>query len=247
MRAKPVLELDGIRYHDAGHCQDVAAPGPYGYLAAVDIKTEQCLWMKQVFRSRPAVAPEYETTAHGPEFLRIKHRPGTRDILVENTSRGKYFINIDTQEVREATSADFPPPVKRAPPPEVPPIELNGMRYIQIMNGLEEGRGLRCGLLEGIDIKTGRGIFIEIIYRVPFNDEIEDDTQECYFTRMVLLPGQQDILIENEVGDKYLFNLKRRDTRPLTIPESDYQPEIISRGETIKDAIKAFFGIKTRT
>ncbi len=91
----------------------------------------------------------------GPEFLRIKHRPGTRDILVENTSRGKYFINIDTQEVREATPADFPPPAKREPPPDVPPIEFNGMWYIQIMNGLKEGRDLRCGLLAFLTYRIG--------------------------------------------------------------------------------------------
>lgn len=243
---EPVLELDGIRYQSAGYCHDVELPAPYGYLAAVDIQTGHCLWIKQIYGCQSDVAPEYATTAHGPGFLRIKYQPGTRDILIENTSRSKYFINIDTQEVRKATSVDFSPLTRRAPPPEVPPIEYNGMRYMQIMNGFEEGRGLRCGLLEGIDIKTNRGIFLEQIYTVPFNDEIDDDQQECYFTRMVLLPGQQDILIENEAGAKYLFNLKQRCSRPLTIPEADYRPERVSMGEGIKDVVKFFFGIKPR-
>ena len=218
------IEFEGIRYQQAYENLTPECPGARGFLEAIDIKTETRLWYVQVYNYY-AKDPAFETTAHEPEFLRFKLRAAARELLVENEIRGKFFVNIDTQEIREATAADFPPKIKRGPPPDVPPIELNGLRYAQHIDKLNGMLGGPCGELRCIDLKTEKGQWRRVIYRVPFNYEIEDDTQECYFTRMVLLPGEKDILIENEAGDKYLFNIKRCETRPLTVVEADYQPE----------------------
>ncbi len=238
-RDVPPLELDGIRYQQLEDGLDVNLPERCGYLQAIDMQSGNSLWIVEVYST--AQGRDSESHVIDCYFLRMKFRLGTRDILIENEMRNKYLVNIDTQQVRKATPADFPSSVKRAPPPIVPPIEYQGMRYEQIMNGHDAGRPERCGYLDGIDIKTNAGLWVRQIYSVPFNDEIEDDTQECYFTRMVLLPGQQDLLIENEVGDKYLFNLKRRDTRPLSTAESDYLPASVSVGARINDSLKGFF------
>ena len=240
------IEFEGIRYQPSYENFMPERPGATGFLEAIDVKTETRLWYKKIYDYRANIKPEFRTTAPESEFLRMKLRPETRELLIENEARGKYFINIDTQEIREATAADFPPKIKRGPPPEVPPIELNGFLYVQHISNRIGRLGGPCGELWGIDLKTGQPDWKELIYKVPFNGEIDDDTQECYFTRMVLLPGEKDILIENEAGDKYLFNIKRRETRPLTVAEADYQPESepdkISILLRIKAALRVIFG-----
>ena len=241
------IEFEGIRYQQSDENFTPELPEARGFLEAIDIKTETRLWHKKIYDYLSHVKPEFRTTGIECEFLRLKLRAETRELLIESETRRKYFINIDTQEIRKATPADFPPKIKRGPPPIVAPIELNGFRYAQYIDD-RPGLGGPCGELRCIDLKTEKGQWRRVIYKVPFNSEIEDDTQECYFTRMVLLPGEKDILIENEAGDKYLFNLKRRETRPLTVSEADYQPEEeaepekISFLQRIKAALLAIFG-----
>ena len=239
------IEFEGIRYQQSDTNFMPECPAARGFLEAIDIKTETRLWYKKIYDYWSKVEPEFATTGIECEFLRLKLRAETRELLIENEARGKYFINIDTQEIRKATATDFPPKIKRGPPPEVPPIEWNGFRYAQYIDD-RPGLGGPCGMLRCFDLKTGKSQSKELIYKVPFNGEIDDDTQECYFTRMVLLPGEKDILIENEAGDKYLFNLKRCETRPLTVAEADYQPESepdkISILLRIKAALRVIFG-----
>ncbi len=241
------IEFEGIRYQQSDENFTPELPEARGFLEAIDIKTETRLWHKKIYDYLSHVKPEFRTTGIECGFLRLKLRPETRELLIENEARGKYFINIDTQEIRKATAADFPPKIKRGPPPIVAPIEWNGFRYEQHIDKRIGMLGGPCGELWGIDLKTGQALWDRVIYKVPFNGEIDDDTQECYFTCMVLLPGEKDILIENEAGDKYLFNIKRRETRPLTVAEADYQPEEeaepekISFFQRIKAALLAIF------
>lgn len=232
----PPLEMGGIRYQQVKEGLTLGLPVRCGYLQAIDISSGKSLWILQVYQQ--TYDPEIEGDIQEIFFLRMKWHADTREILVENEIRSKYLINIDTQQVRKANPTDFPPKIDRAPPPEVPPIDLKGVRYAQVMNGFQHCLGERCGFLQAIDLKTGRRQWDEEIYHVPFNPDIEDDLQECYFTRMILLPGEQDILIENEAGAKYLFNIKSGKATPFTGKESDYQAPHVSLFERIKDACR---------
>ncbi len=242
----PPVELDGIRYQESDENFMPEFPGTSSFLEAIDVKTETRLWFTRIYDFAPK-KQEFSTTAHQAQFFRMELRAATREVLIEDTAQGKYFVNIDTQKVRHATQADFAPKIKRVPPPEVPPIEYKGLRYQQEMGGHDSLRSGRGGHIEGIDIKTGQGMWRRQIYAVPLSEKIEFHETECYFTRMVLLPGDKDILIENEAGEKYLFNIKRCETLPLIVAEADYQPEEKSEPEKIsllqriKAALQAIF------
>lgn len=235
----PPLEQDGIRYQQVKEGIQLGLPVRCGYLQAIDIKTGKSLWIAQIYEQTYDGIIEHDVQEEF--FLRMKFWPGTREILIESESRFKYFINIDTQAVRKATPDDFPPKVKRPPPPIVPAIEYRGLRYAQMENGIEHYMGSRCGHIKANDIKSGSLLWGETIYTVPFNPDIEDDTQECYFTRMEMLPGAQDILIENEAGAKFLFNLKQQEVRPLIGKEGDYRPAPLSFFERLQDEIKEWW------
>jgi hypothetical protein len=89
-------------------------------------------------------------------------------------------------------------PTSRPALPKVDPIIMNGKKY---------GGGYNEGALPISDAATGKIIKTVPIYRYP------DNTAAVFFKSMKLVNDKQDIVIENELGDKFLFNLKTEKVR----------------------------------
>lgn len=51
------------------------------------------------------------------------------------------------------------------------------------------------------------------VYDVVLDPGVEADVQEIYFTSMELVPGQDELLIENEAGARYVVDLRSRAVR----------------------------------
>lgn len=107
-----------------------------------------------------------------------------------------------------------PPTGSRPPPPEVPPIEHEGVRYAQVVDGLRQGFDQSTGYLVATDVASDRKLWSVKVYEVEVVPGLELDVQRLYFKSMSLVPGRDELLVENESGGKYIVDLKRRTSTP---------------------------------
>jgi hypothetical protein len=91
-------------------------------------------------------------------------------------------------------------PTTHPQPPKVDPIIINGKKY---------GGGFNEGALPITDAETGKKIKNVTIYNYS-----DTNAQAVFFKSMKLVNNDQDILIENEAGEKFLFNLKTEKVKP---------------------------------
>jgi hypothetical protein len=48
------------------------------------------------------------------------------------------------------------------------------------------------------------------VYDVEYVDDLERDVQDTFFTKLELVPGKNQLLIENEAGETFTFDPKLR-------------------------------------
>jgi len=106
------------------------------------------------------------------------------------------------------------PDASRIPPPDVPPVEYKGIRYAQEMQGLDHGFDQATGYLVAYDGKTNEQLWAVKVYEVDTVPGLEPDVQWIYFKSMSLVPGRDELLIENEVGGRYIVDLQKRTSVP---------------------------------
>lgn len=102
----------------------------------------------------------------------------------------------------------------RAAPPRLPPVEIDGVRYEQVLSGRKFGLPRNAGYLAAVEVATGGRLWILSVYDVPIDPQIEGDVQEVYFSRMERVPGEAALLIENERGERFIVDVTRRAVRP---------------------------------
>lgn len=95
----------------------------------------------------------------------------------------------------------------------------------------------RSGYLLGCRAKTMKDVFSRQIYTVPFNHDIENDQQECYFRYMELMPCARHIRIENQAGEEFLFQIRGRKVLPFNGLRVEYHFKYLG----ILNRIKYFF------
>jgi hypothetical protein len=98
----------------------------------------------------------------------------------------------------------------RGPPPRVPPVVHNGVRYEQIMNADALGYDQVTGYLAAFDDKSGARLWVAKVYDVPIDENLERDVQDTFFTKLEFVPGKNQLLIENEAGETFIFDPKLR-------------------------------------
>lgn len=91
--------------------------------------------------------------------------------------------------------------------PELPPVVFEGRRYEPLMDGVPGESGPRTGLMAIHDAASGALIRVVRIYAVAVNPELEADVQDVFFTRFELQADQRRLLIENEHGGRYFYEL----------------------------------------
>jgi hypothetical protein len=98
----------------------------------------------------------------------------------------------------------------RAPPPRVPPVVHDGVRYEQVMNPAAFGYDDGNGYLAAFDDKSGARLWVAKVYDVEYVDDLERDVQDTFFTKLEFVPGKNQLLIENEAGETFIFDPKLR-------------------------------------
>lgn len=130
------------------------------------------------------------------------------------TTDGSPAPNGNAASYEETTMIRF----SRGPPPRVPPVVHKGVRYEQVMNADALGYDQVTGYLAAFDEKSDARLWVAKIYDVPIDENLERDVQDTFFTKLELVPGKNQLLIENEAGEKFVFDLKLRSVSRLPGP-----------------------------
>lgn len=96
---------------------------------------------------------------------------------------------------------------RRRLPPELEPIAVDGVIYKELRQGNKLGYEQKSGFLGALDRKTGEMLWHVRVYPIHYAEGKETDVQEVFFTRLELLPGGKEILIENELEKRFIVNL----------------------------------------
>ncbi|NJD07368.1 MAG: hypothetical protein FIA97_12850 [Methylococcaceae bacterium] len=118
------------------------------------------------------------------------------------------------------------PQSSRPAPPAVTPVEYHGIRYEQDMESYAHGGDQPGGYLAAIDAKTGEPLWILKVYELQNHSAVGVDNIGVYFTRMSLVPGRDELEIENETGARFVVDLARRTSTPVRQPKPASLPPI---------------------
>jgi hypothetical protein len=102
----------------------------------------------------------------------------------------------------------------RPPPPKVPPVTRNGLRYEQHIGTHNDAVGQSGGLLDIIDDATGKLITTIKVYDNQRRPDLEGDVQDIFFTSMSFDPTGK-LIITNEAGHRYAVDPTTRTVTPL--------------------------------
>jgi hypothetical protein len=110
------------------------------------------------------------------------------------------------------------PHSSRPPPPLVAPVLHRGVRYEQDLQSWRHGGTQPGGYLVAIDAVGGARLWMLKVYDVALHEAHGVTTPGRYFTRMALVPGRDELEIENEAGARYRVDLERRSVTWLSGP-----------------------------
>lgn len=97
----------------------------------------------------------------------------------------------------------------RMPPPEVPAVEREGVRYAQATDGHSVGADQVGGVLVATDIASGKQLWTLAVYANPIDRKQEADTQWIFFRSMAFDPDGR-LRIVNEARKTFLVDVKDR-------------------------------------
>lgn len=102
----------------------------------------------------------------------------------------------------------------RLPPPEVPALERDGVRYSQAMDGRHVGIEQVGGVLVANEVSSGKQLWAIAVYGNPIDPKLETDVQWIHFTSMAFEPDGR-LRITNEAGKTFLVDVKTRQVTPV--------------------------------
>lgn len=115
--------------------------------------------------------------------------------------------------------------VSRPPPPEVPPVEIDGVRYKQDDFASREKGDQPGGYLAAIDAKTGKQLWRLKVYDIPDPGNANLPDFPLMFQSMKALPSGE-LEIENESGYRYHVDPAKRTTKLVSKPEAKTEPKL---------------------
>ncbi len=101
----------------------------------------------------------------------------------------------------------------RLPPPEVPPVVRDGVRYSQAGDGHDVGMRQVGGVLVASAADSGKQLWTLAVYGNPIDPKQEADAQWLFFTSMAF-DSKGRLRIENEAGKAFLVDVKARKSAP---------------------------------
>ena len=106
----------------------------------------------------------------------------------------------------------------RPPPPDVPPILHKGVRYEQDLGGNEPPGSAPGGTLAAFDATSGTRLWLLQVYTVHVEPGAPSSHPGRYFRSMRMVPGTDELEIEDEVGVVHRVDVVRRSARRVGGP-----------------------------
>ena len=100
---------------------------------------------------------------------------------------------------------------KRKGPAPVPSVTHEGVRYQVIHFGKSRGLGQNGGLLEAVDHKTGKRLWVLTVYKIAYDQRTEADKQDVFIVSMAR--EGDSLVVVNEAKERYRVDLKTRAVR----------------------------------
>ena len=97
---------------------------------------------------------------------------------------------------------------RRRLPPELDPVEVNGVRYQEVRQANKYGHKQKSGYLMASDAKTGELLWLLKVYEINYDEDKETDVQEVFFIDMALSDDKKHLIIENELDHVYRVNIE---------------------------------------
>lgn len=97
----------------------------------------------------------------------------------------------------------------------LPHIEFEGLRYKEVINGTLLDLPQRTGYMVVMDANTQARVALIKIYDTPLDPNLEADVQDVFFTLFELRAEQREILIVNERGARFVFEIDSKLVRPI--------------------------------
>jgi hypothetical protein len=94
--------------------------------------------------------------------------------------------------------------------PEVPPVTRNDVRYEALHWGRERDLGQNGGYVIAFDDKTGEQLWLQKIYDVVYDGDMEADKQDVFITELALDVSGQELIISNERDRRFSMRLSDR-------------------------------------
>jgi hypothetical protein len=101
----------------------------------------------------------------------------------------------------------------RLPPPRVPPVERDGVRYAQAEDGRDVGVDQPGGVLVASAANSGKLLWTLAVYANPVDPRLEADVQWVFF-RSMSFDADGRLRIVNEAGQTFLVDVGRRTVSP---------------------------------
>lgn len=109
-----------------------------------------------------------------------------------------------------ASRADAGAPAgKRVAPPDVPPVDVAGVRIEVLPWGKERGLGQNGGYIAAHDPASGRELWTLKVYDVVYQPKLEEDVQDVFISQMSKAGGDT-LAITDEKGRHYLVDVAHR-------------------------------------
>lgn len=109
---------------------------------------------------------------------------------------------------------EFESSADRLPPPHVPPVVRDGVRYAQAEDGRSLGHPQTGGVLVATAVDTGKTLWSLVVYDNVPDPAMEADAQWVFFIEMAFdRDGKLRIVNENEQA--YLVDVAQRSVRAL--------------------------------
>jgi len=105
---------------------------------------------------------------------------------------------------------DGAPSSSRPAPPAVAPVSHRGVRYQQDGESLRHGGTQASGYLVAVDPVTGARLWMLKVYEVADPGPDAPMKLERWFRSLQVVPGEDALEVENEVGSRYRVDLVSR-------------------------------------
>ncbi len=102
----------------------------------------------------------------------------------------------------------------RVPPPVVPPVIRDGVRYAQAEDGHAVGHNQVGGVLIATAVDTRKRLWTLPVYGNPIDPKQEADAQWRFFTSMAFDPDGM-LRVVNEAGKTFLVDVKAQKSTPV--------------------------------